>query len=499
MVLSQHKREIYRRKFTNFWMDFSHNKVGFLGLIIILAFVVVGVTAPWLTPYEPATILKRPPRVSHKYAAPAWFKIFPMYSEATPTAFFPLSLDKVTLVDQEGPVQVNIEKLNFNFTPPEDINTTASFTVDLGTIDYPYAGPPAFTMYVSYKMAFKGTGLRVYFIIKNHTSHPTWELFKNPNSAEMLIGTYTPPTGGYQITNVTTNALNTDDFTAGPMISLFGSVSGPHPAPLMFPIPDVYGIQVKFEFFNVDPFEDTHAELYFTRARITTWGSIHGVLGSNNAGNDVWTELVYGARISLMVGVLAALAGTSIGIFYGVISGYLGGFVDEFLMRLVDVLLCIPVLPILLVLARYFNPNVFFIVVLIAIFGWQGLSRVIRSRVLSLKEMAFIESARASGASDLYLITRHLIPNVLPIAMSALVLAVPGAIITEAALSFLGFGDPNQATWGRMLYDAYQQGGLSYWWVWIPPGLAITVICIGFVFMGHAIDEIINPRLRRRR
>ncbi len=83
--------------------------------------------------------------------------------------------------------------------------------------------------------------------------------------------------------------------------------------------------------------------------------------------------------------------------------------------------------------------------------------------------------------------------------MSALVLAVPGAIITEAALSFLGFGDPNQATWGRMLYDAYQHGGLPYWWVWIPPGLTITIICIGFVFMGHAIDEIVNPRLRRRR
>jgi ABC-type dipeptide/oligopeptide/nickel transport system permease subunit len=222
-------------------------------------------------------------------------------------------------------------------------------------------------------------------------------------------------------------------------------------------------------------------------------------MGTDSTGSDAWTELIYGVRISLMVGVLAALIATFLGILYGVVAGYLGGFVDEFLMRVVDVLLCIPVLPILLVLTRYFFANVFLVVVLIAIFGWQGLSRVIRSRVLTLKEMSFIESARASGASDTYLMIHHLIPNVLPIAMAAMVLAVPGAIITEAALSFLGFGDPNAPTWGRMLYNAYQLGGLRAPWVWLPPGLAITVICIGFVFIGHSVDEIVNPRLRRRR
>lgn len=504
MALSKHKREMYRRRIQNFWLDFSHHRIGFFGLLIIIAFLVIAIISPLLTPYEPATQLKRPPRVAAKYAAPSWFSVFPTYSGANPTNKITVDLSDTTLVDTEELVKVNLDELNFNFTSTLNERQVASVTLDLGTFEYKHSSPPSFTMYISYTYFFKRTGLKVYFIIKNHTTYSTWTNFKYPDKAEMLIGSYTPTTGGYEITNKTTNALNKDSYTNEVVTSLYKTSvlragAPPNPAPLIFPEPGVYGMQVRFEFFTVTPYEDAHAELYFTGAGLSIWGRIHGVLGANFLGNDVWTELVYGTRISLMVGVLSALAAVALGILYGVVSGYLGGFVDEFLMRVVDVLLCIPVLPILLVMTRYFEPNVYYIVVLIAIFGWQGLSRVIRSRVLSLKEMAFIESAKASGASDTYLITRHLVPNVLPIAMSAMVLAVPGAIITEASLSFLGFGDPNSATWGRMLYHAYQLGGLESWWIWLPPGLAICAICIGFVFMGHAIDEIVNPRLRRRR
>ncbi|MEM1589134.1 MAG: ABC transporter permease [Candidatus Bathyarchaeia archaeon] len=233
----------------------------------------------------------------------------------------------------------------------------------------------------------------------------------------------------------------------------------------------------------------------------TIWGSVHGLLGADHQGRDVLTQVVAGARISLIVGTLAALSSTLLEIFFGVASGYLGGFVDEAIMRLVDVFLCLPVLPILLALSAYFRPNVYFIVLLIAIFGWQGGARVIRSRVLTLREMAFVESARASGASDIYIIFRHLIPNVFPIVAASMVLAVPAAIITEAALSFLGFGDPLAPTWGKMLHEAQEVGAFSSlaWWYILPPGFAITFLCLAFVFVGHALDEIVNPRLRRRR
>jgi ABC-type dipeptide/oligopeptide/nickel transport system permease subunit len=426
-------------------------------------------------------------------------------------------LADAVLESQSGNVQSAIDQLNFNFTPVSAaLSEKASVTLDLGNFSYEYAPPPAFTMHVSYYMQFNKTLLRVYFIVLNYTANPLWEQnFKNATKAEMLISIYTPPL--MQMANTTIfdvqNDLNIDSYTDIPGRSpVESSLFKPEvlrnatqdPALIVFSQKGVYGIKVKFEFQDMrDPetysYAGSYGRLYVQKVGLTVWGSYSGLLGTDSTGSDAWTELVYGVRISLMVGVLAAVIATSLGILYGVVSGYLGGFVDEFLMRVVDVLLCIPVLPILLILTRYFFANVFLVVVLIAIFGWQGLSRVIRSRVLTLKEMSFIESARASGASDFYLMIHHLIPNVLPIAMAAMVLAVPGAIITEASLSFLGFGDPNAPTWGRMLYNAYTLGGLRAPWVWLPPGLAITVICIGFVFIGHAVDEIVNPRLRRRR
>jgi len=233
----------------------------------------------------------------------------------------------------------------------------------------------------------------------------------------------------------------------------------------------------------------------------TIWGSVHGFLGSDNQGRDILTQVLNGARVSLVVGTLAALFATFLEIIFGVASGYLGGLADEAVMRVVDVMLCLPTLPLLLALSAYYRPNVYFIVLLIAIFGWQGGARVIRSRVLTLREMPFVESARASGASNIYLIFRHLIPNIFPIAIASMILAVPAAIITEAAISFLGFGDPLAPTWGKMLQEAQDAGAfsaLAFWYI-LPPGLAITSLCVAFVFLGHALDEIVNPKLRRRR
>jgi len=510
--LSKPRREIYKRKIKNFWIDFSHNKVGFAGLVIIIGFVILAIIAPLLTPYLPMSQRYKSPKLAMPYAVPEWFRIFPQYHDYNPTIKIEPELSNATVVEQSGPISVDMNNLFFNFTPSGKIPQKASVTLDLGNFSYMYGPPPTFTMHLAYNMVYNKSQVTIYFIIQNYTANPLYEeYFKDPTKAEMkvFISVYTP--------NETQQSIdsNIDSFIDAPFFPVLSSLYKPDaekvdPARIIFSQKGTYGLKIKVEFKSLMPppkpgsgllptAEGAYAHFFLKKIGITIWGRCHGILGTQSGGHDVWTELVYGARISLMVGLLAAALSTSIGILYGVFSGYIGGFVDNFLMRVVDILLCIPVLPILLVLVNYFAASVYIIIILIAIFGWQGLSRVIRSRVLTLKEMAFIEAARASGASDGYLILHHLIPNVMPIAMAAMVLSIPGAIITEASLSFLGFGDPNVPTWGRILYDAYQQGGLPAWWVWLPPGFAIVLICLGFVFIGHAVDEIVNPRLRRRR
>lgn len=495
-ITSKQRREILARKIKSFWLDFSHNKIGFAGLIIILAYIVVALAAPILTPYIPESQLYKAPKLAARYAYPEWFSIFPQYKDLNPTINITPEMEDAIIENQTGPL--SLEGLWLNFTPSVR-GEKASITLTMGNFSYDYAPPPAFTMKVSFDMYYTNVTLKIYFTIQNYTANPLYEnYFKDPTKAQMTI--YTIPYDPQQ--RNMTNQLELDSFQDSPRFPILSSLYKPDvdvvdPAQIIFSQKGTYGLKIKFEFTGLTT--GAYANLHLGQVGLTIWGRLHGLLGTNSSGCDIWTELVYGARISLLVGLLSALIGTSLGVLYGVVSGYLGGFVDEFLMRVVDILLCIPVLPILLVLVRYFSANVLLIVVLIAIFGWQGLSRVIRSRILSLKEMAFIESARASGASDSYLILHHLIPNVTPIAIPALILAIPGAVLTEASLSFLGFGDPNAATWGRILYGAYQLGGLPAWWTWLPAGLAITILCLGFVFIGHAVDEIINPRLRRRR
>ncbi|MCW3976901.1 MAG: ABC transporter permease, partial [Candidatus Bathyarchaeota archaeon] len=243
------------------------------------------------------------------------------------------------------------------------------------------------------------------------------------------------------------------------------------------------------------------AQIRIQDSTLIIFGHVHGILGVDYVARDIFAQLVYGARLSLTIGLLAAVVGTSIGIFVGVLSGYVGGAVDEISMRVVDILLCLPLLPLLLALVHLYGRNVYYIVLFIAIFGWQGLARVIRSQTLSIRETAFIETARASGAGGGYIMLRHIMPNIIPVAFASMVLAVPSAILFESSLSFLGFGDPRVPTWGKMLQHAFGFGGfvdLAWWWI-IPPGLAIIGICLAFVFIGFAFDEIVNPRLRRRR
>ncbi len=221
-------------------------------------------------------------------------------------------------------------------------------------------------------------------------------------------------------------------------------------------------------------------------------------LGTNDIGQDIFSEFVYGSRVSLYVGLTAPLIASVLGTLLGLASGYLGGLVDEFVVGAVDVMLALPSLPLIVVLAAYLGPSLNNIILILAFFGWSGFARVVRAQVLSLRERPYVEAARAVGASGPRIMFKHILPHVIPLIMANIVLGATSAILTEAGLSFLGLGDPTVKSWGQILRRAQAGHALDQGlWLWVfVPGLGIALLGTGFTLLGMAIEERVNPRLR---
>jgi len=226
------------------------------------------------------------------------------------------------------------------------------------------------------------------------------------------------------------------------------------------------------------------------------------LLGTNDIGQDILSEILYGSRVSLLIGIIAALISISLGVIIGVVSGYYGGKVDSFLMRVVDLVLVIPFLPLMILLAAFVGPSFWNIILVISLISWASPARVIRSQVLNLKTKGYVEAAKSIGTKMSTIMYKHITPGIIPIALSQFVMAASNAILIEASLSFLGLGDPFTKSWGTILYYAQARGAfLTDAWLWwiLPPGLLITMLIIGFAFTGYSLEEILNPRLRKGR
>jgi len=221
------------------------------------------------------------------------------------------------------------------------------------------------------------------------------------------------------------------------------------------------------------------------------------LLGRDDIGKDVLSQLIYGARVSLMVGFAAAFMSMLIGTTVGLVAGYYGGRIGNALMRLVDFLMVIPDLPLMLVLISVWGRGLWKIIVVISILGWTYTARLVRSQVLSIKERHFVLRARAIGAGSRRIIMRHIFPQVLPLISAQVVLAISSSILAESTLAFLGLGDPTLVSWGMMLNFAFQRAiSRRAWWFLLPPGFAIVWVSVGLVMMGNTLEEIVNPRLK---
>jgi len=208
--------------------------------------------------------------------------------------------------------------------------------------------------------------------------------------------------------------------------------------------------------------------------------------------------VIYGARISLLVGFAASAIIVLLGCTIGVAAGYLGGRADLALMRFTDAILVIPALPLMLVVIAVAGRSLGNIILIIGLLTWTFMSRVVRAQVLTVKERAFVMRARALGISGLGIVLVHILPQVLPLIFAEATLDISFAILAEASLSFLGLGDPTLVSWGSMLNRAFMRGAVSRgaWWYLIPPGVALAWVTVGLVLLRNAVQEIVNPRLR---
>lgn len=460
------------------WNEFKRMRLGLAGLILLVLFIITALFSPLITPYDPIddTFLAE----SHAY--PVWFTILPQYRDLPPNinnGIAPLISEGGWSYSSEGYVEGEGDGLFFKMESTEQSRATIQLR---HAYLYPYGPPQSLIIEGEFAIPEIQKGLLNVTVRLETPQGKTYPLWSR-------VFTSSIPT---QKISFTSKALTAEE-KAAIGLRWFDNV-----ASHIMAEKGLYQIVMTITLY---PIIQGYASLHIGQFSLQILGLAFGLLGTDHIGADLFSQLVYGSRISLLIGILASLIATVLGVTVGVVAGYAGARTDEGLMRVVDVLLVLPFLPLLMVIGGIFGKSIWNLILLLGVLSWPGFARVVRAKTLQLKQTSFLEASKAMGASHLHIIINHVVPNVIPYIYAIIALSIPGFVITEAALSFLALGDPSQPSWGRMFYTARAFGAfssLAWWWI-IPPGILITLLSLSFVFIGHALDDVMNPRLRARR
>jgi len=496
------------RRFLNVLKVVIQNKRGVIGIATLIFFIFIALAAPLLTPYDPLRIPKE--MIASPIAIPSWIRYLPGYGNISenlnpienPSVSTNASLQQWEFTTNTSAPYISLEYSSNEGSPDSGPGCIAmcvrrsdvaqeekAKAVLAKEFIYPYLDPPSKWVGDIYVMVDAPQNTTITLADLNIT------VFINRAGNE-TITLWSPDTGLRKQGGI---------YPIGSWIT--PSITGPKTYPKLidsdildqnkkvFSIPTNYTFRVEVLFGE----NISNATVYIDDLNLELYGEAFGLLGTDKFGRDIFSQLLYGTRISILVGFLGALLSTAVGLLVGMISGYFGGIVDEIMMRITDTFLVIPELPLLLVLVAVIGPSLWIIILLIAFLGWMGFARIVRSQVLSLKERPFVDASRILGGSELYIIFSVLTPNVMNLVYVTLAMSAPAAIYSEAYLSFLGLYPFEVMTWGRMLHDALlAPGGVQKWWWVLPPGLCIAAIAISFIFIGYALDEVFNPKLRER-
>lgn len=498
-VVIPKRRTLLLERLKEFWYEYKKHKIGMVGLVLLFIFVAIAILSPIIAPVNPYYWrLTEYWQNNPQGVPPVWAGIFTGKSLPPTQNFTNFSvITNTTWRYVSGNFEVSYPAAN------------ASLEFDYQYDDYPDPASTYLQLSFTYTTGMNVQLYSIYVIRPDNLVIPLVEQKHFPQ----INATKTVQEATIRLYIINDLAINqqlsiwlqsnfnktikSENLIASRVIMGQRNNIGESNAPVL---KGKYKIIVTFLDFSTSASGFTFDKNFSVKSMyLSIGGKSYGLLGTDTLHRNLFYGIIWGVPIALMIGILTSIISVVIGIFYGVVSGYFGGKIDEIMMRIVDILIAIPKLPILIAIAIVFKPSIWNIVFLIAIFGWMGIARVGRSVTLQLKEVQFVEAAKAVGASNLRIITKHIVPHLSPYAFANLALGVPDAILTEASLSFLGLGDPTLPTWGSILHDArvYDALGSGMWWWWVPPGILIALISLSFVFIGHAIDEILNPRLRR--